>query len=415
MVTKLDARAGRGLGVGAETPGRAGGSVVDRGGDGMVDVLMWLNYLTFDVISDLAFGEPLGMLDRESDVLVGDESGENEAPSSKEQGVAAMIDYRGRTAAFLGLFPYLLPGALLAPLARWIPDTYVQRGLQGTDTLSQIAQRCVKHRLESGAAGRRGDLLDRLIDDMRAKQDGEEGVSEADVVTDAMLLLTAGSDTTANSTAAILYWVYRTPQVLQTLRNELESAFKSDPDSIAISSDVPIIPDDEMREELAADALRIPLHDQVKNLKYLNATIDEGLRMFATNAFGLPRVVPEGMSVTVSGKTFLPGTELSSPAYTIQHDPSIWGDPESFRPERWLDPSSNTSELRKYLLTFGMGPRACIGKNLATLQMQILLATFVLRYDLELRDDELRSVEGFMHKPVDLWARVVKRDEMKIN
>ena len=55
-----------------------------------------------------------------------------------------------------------------------------------------IAQRCVKHRLESGSAGRRGDLLDRLVDDMRTKQAGgrDDGeVSEADVVTDAMLLL----------------------------------------------------------------------------------------------------------------------------------------------------------------------------------------------------------------------------------
>jgi len=45
----------------------------------------------------------------------------------------------------------------------------------------------------------------------------------------------------------------------------------------------------------------------VKDLKYLNATIDEGLRMFATNAFGLPRVVPDGMSVAVEGHTFYEG------------------------------------------------------------------------------------------------------------
>lgn len=48
--------------------------------------------------------------------------------------------------------------------------------------------------------------------------------------------------------------------------------------------------------------------------------------------------------------------------------------------------------------------------SLAVLQMQILVATFVMRYDLVLRDPlELKSVEGFMHKPVDLWARVYKR------
>ena len=98
-----------------------------------VDVLMWLNYLTFDVISDLAFGEPLGMLDRETDVLVEDAK---LAGTSKPSGVAAMIDFRGRTAAFLGLFPALLPGSIFEPLARLIPDPFVQRGLQGTDVRS---------------------------------------------------------------------------------------------------------------------------------------------------------------------------------------------------------------------------------------------------------------------------------------
>lgn len=138
-------------------------------------------------------------------------------------------------------------------------------------------------------------------------------------------------------------------------------------------------------------------------------------------------------------------TELSAPAYTIQHDPAIWGDPAVFRPERWLEeqeagkqPEKDNNndkwppkgaDLKKYLLTFGMGPRACIGKksvllsfhkrgtlptlvfrsSLATMQMQLILATLVLRYEMEARDDVLESVEGFMHKPVAVWAHLRRR------
>lgn len=142
MVMKLDQRArNNGIGLDATTLGRASGSItgVEPGsGEGEeVDVLMWLNYLTFDVISDLAFGEPLGMLDRGSDVLV-----EDEEAAKNQPGVAAMIDYRGRTAAFLGLFPSLLPGSILEPLSRWIPDPFVQRGLQGTD-VSFLLSSCI--------------------------------------------------------------------------------------------------------------------------------------------------------------------------------------------------------------------------------------------------------------------------------
>ncbi|KAF8521430.1 cytochrome P450 [Hysterangium stoloniferum] len=403
MIQGLDARC-VGLALGAETPGRAGG------GGGYVDILMWLNFLTFDVISDLAFGRPLGMLDRESDVLrIGDgqhidDASSRTAGDEDEDGVASMIDLRGRTAAFLGLFPLCLPGSWLSPFVRYIPDNFIRRGLQGTEALSEIATRCVTDRLLNGTKGERGDLLDRLVSQRDSK--GEE-VTEEDIVTDAMLLLTAGSDTTANSTAAIIFHVLRNPRVLHKLRAELDDALA--------------VPLDGNRS-----AESVVTYDEIKNLKYLTATIDEGFRMFATNAFGLPRLIPEGTSVVVGERVFGEGIELSAPAYTIQHDPAIWGDPEVFRPERWIDDLNCTdihrgmdhtdkksplspSELKKYLLTFGMGPRACIGKNLALLQIQILLSTLLSRYDLELRDDELNSVEGFMHKPVDVWVKIQRR------
>lgn len=47
---------------------------------------------------------------------------------------------------------------------------------------------------------------------------------------------------------------------------------------------------------------------------------------------------------------------MSVPAYTIQHDKAIWGDPENFRPERWLE----ENDLSRYLMTFGKGPRQCV-------------------------------------------------------
>jgi benzoate 4-monooxygenase len=194
---------------------------------------------------------------------------------------------------------------------------------------------------------------------------------------------TAGSDTTANSSAAILYHILKNPIVHSRLLAEL-------PASIKVEG-------------------KIPTHDEVRNLPYLNACIDEGLRMFATNAFGLPRVVPEGTTVSFeeieeSGMIFGPGVELSAPAYSFQHSPLVWGsDSNTFNPDRFLE----NPDLKKHLLTFGLGPRACIGKNLAYFQMQLLVALIVGRYGgVELRDAELRSVEGFMHKPVDLWVKL---------
>lgn len=131
-VSSVHPGARSGLRLGAETLGRAGGSQPTNNSC-FVDVLAWLNYMTFDVISDLAFGAPLGMLARGSDVLQDDEKNVN-VGSDDNTGIAALIDYRGRTAAFLGLFPvHPRIHALLHRYASWVPDAFVRRGVSGTE------------------------------------------------------------------------------------------------------------------------------------------------------------------------------------------------------------------------------------------------------------------------------------------
>ena len=137
MGVRLGGPSAQGLGLGAETLGRAEGSEAEGAGDGgFIDVLAWLNYMTFDVISDLAFGAPLGMLARGTDVLPEADT-DNNAVSSQEtedSGIAALIDYRGRAAALLGLFPFHPRiHALLHRYARWVPDGFIRRGVSGTE------------------------------------------------------------------------------------------------------------------------------------------------------------------------------------------------------------------------------------------------------------------------------------------
>src|ERR1700761_2817435 len=108
--------------------------------DNTVDILAWFNYLTFDVVSDLAFGEPLGMLDRGTDIIPSSSSASPSHSTATRTGVAAQIDYRGRTAAFLGLFPSILPPTWASKWIMWLlargPDEFTSRGLRGTEVRS---------------------------------------------------------------------------------------------------------------------------------------------------------------------------------------------------------------------------------------------------------------------------------------
>lgn len=95
--------------------------------------------------------------------------------------------------------------------------------------------------------------------------------------------------------------------------------------------------------------------EQVKRLPYLDACINEGLRIHSTSGIGLPRVVPEG-GLEVLGHHFPAGTILSVPSYSIHRDPEIWGeDFETFRPERWFE--RDQAAMNKAFNPYSVGPR----------------------------------------------------------
>ena len=99
----------------------------------------------------------------------------------------------------------------------------------------------------------------------------------------------------------------------------------------------------------------IAAFEQVKRLPYLEAVINEALRIHSTSGIGLPRLVPEG-GLTVCGQFFPEGTVLSVPTYTIHRDREVWGeDVDAFRPERWFERDKNL--VQKTFNPFSFGPR----------------------------------------------------------
>ena len=97
-------------------------------------------------------------------------------------------------------------------------------------------------------------------------------------------------------------------------------------------------------------------YEGVKRLPYLEAVINETLRIHATSGIGLPRLVPDG-GLTVCGRFFPAGTVLSVPTYTIHRDKAVWGeDVDDFRPERWFEQDKNL--VQKTFNPFSFGPRS---------------------------------------------------------
>jgi len=71
-------------------------------------------------------------------------------------------------------------------------------------------------------------------------------------------------------------------------------------------------------------------------------------------------------------------------------NPTIFPDPETFDPERWLD---KEKRLDRYLVSFGKGSRQCLGINLAYAELYLTAATLVSRFDFELYETSLKDVQ----------------------
>jgi len=276
------------------------------------------------------------------------------------------------------------------PIARKLP--WFAAGAADVKALAGIAIMAVRKRLAAQEAGtlevRKTDLLEKL---QRGKDEDGKPMGKEELTAEALTLLIAGSDTTSNTVCAIIYLLARTPDAQLKLHAELDKALP-DLDSVPLTVD-----------DVKAD--RLP---------YLDACINEGLRIHSTSALGLPRLVPQG-GMTVEGVTFPEGTVLSVPSYTIHRDTDVWGsDIETFRPERWLGLDSDKKELvNRTFNPFSVGPRACVGRNLAFLELQIIVGSLLRRWDFVLEgglEQEMHTSEGFLRKPLGCRVGLKKRD-----
>lgn len=89
--------------------------------------------------------------------------------------------------------------------------------------------------------------------------------------------------------------------------------------------------------------------------------------------------------------------------YTTQRDPAYFPDPEKFDPERWLSPSPVTNEMKEMFMPFSKGPRACLGKSLAMMELKLATATLMKNFDVSaaahMTDDDMVMKDHFLVLP----------------
>ncbi|KAH7093418.1 cytochrome P450 [Paraphoma chrysanthemicola] len=314
-----------------------------------IDFTVWTNYLAFDVIARFAFGTPFGFIEQAKD----------------PHNLITTIDTRGEVLNALGTLP-----PFIRPLMRYnYLDPFWSTGLNAASNLESIGRRAYHQRKNSTDPQK--DLLSYLF-----KAQEVEGISEQDIIAESISFIVGGSDTTSSTMTNFIDIVSRNEGLQARLREELDAAFPG-----------------ERGHEW------VPENSVLQNLPLMNATLREVLRVRPTSATGLERIVPPG-GKEIAGVYFPAGTIVSVPTCGIMSDEGIFKNAAEFRPERWMGPDAK--ELNDYFVPFSTGPRACIGRNFAWMQLlKALAVVFRLFYVRRARSEATVLREGFFQKATE--------------
>ncbi len=240
--------------------------------------------------------------------------GEGERLDSLRQRLTAILEFGSN------------PISLLPPLQRLLGGHGPWRRF---DQLSRetdaILGRLIDERRSDGVAG--DDVLTMLLE---ARHENGAEMSGEEIRDELMTLLVAGHETTASELAWCFARLSHEPRVLGRLVEEIDDGAGED---------------------------------------YLAATVQETLRRRPVLPNAAPRFVKA--PIEVGDWSYPAGVCLVPNAYLVHHDPEIYPDPYTFRPERFLDASPGTYSW----IPFGGGRRRCIGANFALLEMRIVLRT----------------------------------------
>ncbi|KAJ7639705.1 cytochrome P450 [Mycena polygramma] len=297
--------------------------------DGSVDLSQWLSFFSFDFMGDVVFGGGFELL----------RDGDKDGLWQKMQ---------------LGLY---LPA--LTQQIPWCHNLLPYFPLIGQDmkALGKFAFEQSNRRFQEGSV--HDDLFYHVFD-------GNPCPFPV-VVSVSIVAIVAGSDTAATVLCNTFFLLLSHPESYKRLQLELDEAFSS--------------------------GTKEPTAAKLASLPYLNAVIKESLRMFPPVPTSLQRAPTVGSGVKVFGERFeIPeGTSVIVPPYAMHRDPGYFSpSPEEYIPDRWIAGEDERRFITNEdaFIPFSTGPANCIGKNLAMLEIRMVVACIMQAY-------EMRFAEGY--------------------
>lgn len=329
-----------------------------------VDFAPKVQFMAIDIISKIAFGESFGFMEEDGDKF----------------GYIKQTETAMPIMLILGMIPSLIT-LLHSPLMK--PFRPSEKAPNGLGPLIRIAKRVVGERFGPSKIDR-PDMLGSFV---------RNGLSQREAESESLVQIIAGSDTTATALRTTLFHIITSPRVCARLQAELDEADAAG----AISS--PCISDAESR-----------------SLPYLQACVREGVRIWPPVSGILPRISDQ--DAVVCGVKIPAGTSVCWSAKACLHDEAVFGaDADIFRPERWLtDDKDKLLAMENCLdLCFGHGRWGCLGRPIATVELNKMIPELVRRFDFAVVDP-VSPIKNRFYGPLQqskFWVRISRRENIQ--
>ncbi|KAF7870469.1 hypothetical protein EAF04_004213 [Stromatinia cepivora] len=299
----------------------------------VVNIVDWMNWWTFDVIGMLTLGESFDCLKETTNhpwaILIYN--------SMKMMALAGVMQY----------FP-----RLDSLILRMLPAH--TRKMQA-DHFANAAEK-IHRRLQRPEAAV-GDFMTVMLD--QNNNPNFSKMSMPEIESSIALMLLGGSETTGTTICGTINCLIQNPVELTKLECEIRNCFDKE-------------------EDITFSALQ--------QLPFLNAVINEGLRLCNPVSGGLLRIVPRGGAI-VCGHFLPEGTHVAMNTIVMAHSEANFHRCLEFLPDRYLPdhlrPAEFQKDNRNILKPWGLGARACLGRSFGQAELRVVLARLVWNFDLE--------------------------------
>ncbi|XP_041640293.1 cytochrome P450 2U1 [Cheilinus undulatus] len=245
------------------------------------------------------------------------------------------------------------------PLLYYLPFGVFKELRQVEGDMTAFLKRFIARHKETLDPENPRDMTDMYLIEMMAQQSA--GNVDSSFTEDYLFyiigdLFIAGTDTTANSILWVLLYLVLNPDIQERVQAEIDEVVGTH---------------------------RVPSLTDKGSLPFTEATIMEVQRLTVVVPLAIPHMASQ--TTEFRGYTIPKGTVVVPNLWSVHRDPTVWDDPDTFNPARFLDDEGHLLR-REYFIPFGIGRRVCMGEQLAKMELFLTVTTLLQSFKFRLAE-----------------------------